>query len=127
HPSIVIWANGNEGGHNEAFDSLFDLHDIQKRPVIQPWRFSRGIEDQHYINYYYGNGSFFQGREVFFPTEFLHGLYDGGLCAGLKDFWDLMWRNPLSAGGFLWVFSDEGVVRTDKNGIIDTDSDHGAD
>lgn len=127
HPSIVIWANGNEGGHNEAFDPLFKEYDIQKRPVIQPWRFSGSVDDQHYINYNYGNGAFFQGREIFFPTEFLHGLYDGGLGAGLKDFWELMWNNPLSAGGFLWVFADEGVVRTDKNGEIDTDGDHGAD
>ena len=27
---------------------------------------------------------------------------------------------PLAAGGFLWVFADEGVERTDRNGAIDT-------
>ena len=57
----------------------------------------------------------------------LHGLYDGGHGAGLEDFWRIMWDHPLSAGGFLWVFSDEGVVRTDKDGWIDTNGDHAPD
>jgi hypothetical protein len=38
-----------------------------------------------------------------------------------------MWREPLSAGGILRDFADEGVVRTDKNGILDTDGNHGPD
>jgi hypothetical protein len=38
-----------------------------------------------------------------------------------------MWKDPVAAGGFLWDFADEGVVRTDKNGEIDTDGNHGPD
>jgi len=30
------------------------------------------------------------GKEIYFPTEFLHGLYDGGHGAGLDDYWNLM-------------------------------------
>ncbi|TXK46793.1 glycoside hydrolase family 2 [Pontibacter qinzhouensis] len=127
HPSIVIWTNGNEGGHNFDLDPVIDSMDIQKRPVVHPWQNFRGIDTQHYTNYNYGTGSYFEGRDVFFPTEFLHGLYDGGLGAGLYDFWELMWQKPLSAGGFLWVFADEGLVRTDKKGQIDTDGDHAPD
>lgn len=127
HPSVIMWANGNEGGHNFDLDPIFDEMDIQKRPVIHPWQVFRGTDTQHYINYNYGNGNYFQGHEVFFPTEFLHGLYDGGHGAGLYDYWELMWKTPLSAGGFLWVLADEGIVRTDKKGEIDTDGNHGAD
>ena len=65
--------------------------------------------------------------KIYFPTEFLHGLYDGGHGAGLDDFWKQMWNMPLSAGGFLWDFADEAVVRTDKNGFLDTDGNHAAD
>jgi len=57
---------------------------------------------------------------IYFPTEFLHGLYDGGHGAGLDDYWELMNSKSLSAGGFLWVFSDEGVVRKDQHDSIDT-------
>jgi hypothetical protein len=53
------------------------------------------------------------------PTEFLHGLYDGGGGAGLDDWWKLMVEHPLAVGGFLWAFADEGVVRDDEGGRID--------
>jgi hypothetical protein len=127
HPSVIIWVNGNEGGHNYALVNVFDKTDIQKRPVIHAWETFRGADTQHYINYDYGAGTHFHGHNVFFPTEFLHGLYDGGHGAGLDDYWTLMLQKPLSAGGFLWDFSDEGVVRTDRNNEIDTDGNHGAD
>ena len=38
-----------------------------------------------------------------------------------------MWNNPLGAGGFLWVFADEAVVRTDRGGILDSDGNHAPD
>lgn len=127
HPSIVIWDNGNEGGFNFDLDPLFRKYDIEGRPVIHPWALFGHMDTRHYIDYDYGNGTFFHGHDVFFPTEFLHGLYDGGMGAGLFDFWELMWHDPLSAGGFLWDFSDEAVVRTDRHGELDTDGDHGPD
>jgi hypothetical protein len=120
HPSVVLWANGNEGGHNPALDPVFKQFDIQKRAVIYPWRIHDGFDTQHYINYDYGMGTYWHGHNIVLPTEFLHGLYDGGGGAGLYDYWELMWNTPRSAGGFLWVFADEGVVRSDKNGEIDT-------
>lgn len=120
HPSIVIWDNGNEGGWNTELDHWFDELDPQKRPLIHPWDIFRGTDTQHYKDYDYGTGTHQHGQNVAFPTEFLHGLYDGGHGAGLEDYWNQMWHNPLSAGGFLWVFADEGVVRTDRNGEIDT-------
>lgn len=127
HPSIVLWDNGNEGGHNLELDSLFDKYDIQKRVVIHPWLLFNGIETMHYRQYNYGIGNYNAGREIVMPTEFLHGWFDGGNGAGLQDYWEMMWHDPLSAGGFLWDFADEGVVRRDKNDSIDTDKFHGAD
>jgi hypothetical protein len=127
HPSIVIWDNGNEGGHNLELDHLFDAIDIQQRPVIHPWLLFGGIETMHYREYNYGIGDYDHGHDIVMPTEFLHGLYDGGHGAGLEDYWEAMWKNPLSAGGFLWSFADEGVARKDKNDSIDTDGNHGPD
>ncbi|MDP2890638.1 MAG: glycoside hydrolase family 2 TIM barrel-domain containing protein [Bacteroidota bacterium] len=127
HPSIVIWDNGNEGGWNTDLDRYFDELDPQKRPLIHPWAEFRGTDTQHYKDYNYGVGTHQHGRLVVFPTEFLHGLYDGGHGAGLEDYWNMMLNNPLSAGGFLWDFADEAVVRTDKEGILDTKANNAAD
>jgi hypothetical protein len=59
------------------------------------------------------------GPDIFMPTEFLHGLYDGGIGAGLRDYWDVMGRSPTVAGGFFWAFADEGIERSDRDGRID--------
>ena len=127
HPCVVVWANGNEGGFNFNLDPIFDTMDLQRRPVIHPWSLFRGINTQHYISYNAGLGAMYNGRDVFMPTELIHGLYDGGHGAGLDDYWNLMRANPLSAGMFLWDFADQGVVRTDQGGVLDTWTHYGAD
>jgi len=127
HPSIVLWANGNEGGNNHDLVPDYAQYDPQKRTVIHPWNIFDGTDTQHYKGYDCCAGSLFQGNDVFFPTEFLHGLYDGGHGAGLDDYWKLMLSNPLSAGGFLWVFADEGVVRLDQGGHIDVKGNNAPD
>lgn len=127
HPSIIIWDNGNEGGWNTELDDEFIKYDPQKREVIHPWEKFRKTDTNHYIEYNYGTHDSFNGSQIFFPTEVLHGLYDGGHGAGLADFWDLMWNRPTSAGGFLWVFSDESVLRADMGGVLDSDGNHAPD
>ena len=127
HPSIIFWANGNEGGHNRELDHLFSAQDIQQRPVIHPWEVFNGFETTHYREFNYGIGNYDHGHNILMPTEFLHGMFDGGHGAGIEDYWNAMWNNPLSAGGFLWDFADQAVLRTDKNGELDTDGNHGPD
>lgn len=127
HPSILLWANGNETGWNTELDDDYALWDIQKREVIHPWNIFRKTNTLHYFSYHGLANDGYSKDKIFFPTEFLHGLYDGGHGAGLDDYWKQMWNMPLAAGGFLWDFADEAVVRTDKNGILDTDGNHGAD
>ena len=129
HPSIVLWANGNEDGFNYDFDPLFPQYDPQKREVLHPWDVSmtRAINTLHYIKYNIGLKNMFHGREIVLPTEILHGLYDGGHGAGLDDYWNAMYNRETGAGMFLWDFIDQAVVRRDKNNILDTHANYGAD
>ncbi len=120
HPSIVLWDNGNEGGFNKDVRTDYALYDPQKRTVIEPWSIINGTNTKHYPKYNYVLNALTNGKEIFFPTEFLHGLFDGGLGAGLDDQWNLIMSSPLAAGVFLWVFADEGVERRDLNDSIDT-------
>jgi len=126
HPSIVLWDNGNEGGWNTAYDGDFRELDIQEREVLHPWAVHGKINTAHYIDYNYLTRDHFAPRKIHMPTEFLHGLYDGGHGAGLEDYWLRMWNDPLSAGGFLWVFADEAVKRSDT-GELDSDGNHAPD
>ncbi|HTI12654.1 MAG TPA: glycoside hydrolase family 2 TIM barrel-domain containing protein [Puia sp.] len=119
HPSIVLWDNGNEGGWNRALDGDFALYDPQKRHVIHPWERFDGTNTKHYPDYRYIQTEVANAKEVFFPTEFMHGLFDGGQGAALEDFWSAMMQHPHAAGGFLWSFHDEGIRRKDRSDSID--------
>lgn len=127
HPCIFAWGNGNEGGFNLALDTLFAKYDPQRRHVVHPWARFDGVDAHHYPAYQTGAGRLGNGYEVFMPTEFLHSQYDKGGGASLDDFWANYSRNPLFAGGFIWAMIDEGVVRTDRNGEIDTDGGNAPD
>ncbi|WP_121812172.1 glycoside hydrolase family 2 protein [Mucilaginibacter kameinonensis] len=127
HPSILFWDNGNEGGFNRDLDNDYALYDPQKRTVIHPWEKFNGTDTKHYPDYNYMVNAAANGKEVFFPTEFMHGLYDGGAGAALDDFWAQMVKHPHGAGGFIWAFLDEAVIRTDKNGAYDSDGNHAPD
>lgn len=128
HPSLVIWNNGNEGGWNYENEKWFHHWDLQKRPVIYPWLIRNGVDTHHYPAYQYGFSRYVRGNVPFMPTEFLHGLYDGGLGADLETYWRLYESSPLLGGAFLWVFADEAVLRTDKEGtVFDSDGNHAPD
>jgi beta-galactosidase/beta-glucuronidase len=122
HPSIIFWSNGNEGGTNKELDDDFLKYDPSGRPVIhahhRPGNEFNGIDTNHYESYE-STQRILEDSLIYMTTEFLHAQNDGGGGAGLKDYWELMWSSPKSAGGHLWAFIDEGVVRTDLGGIID--------
>ncbi len=126
HPSITWWSNGNEGGWNNELNDEFHKYDLQKRPVVHPQGNFGGFETMHYRSYG-ETQEYLRKPEIFMPTEFLHGLYDGGLGAGLYDYWEMMRKHPRCAGGFLWVLADEGVKRVDMNGFIDNQGNYACD
>ena len=135
HPSILFWDNGNEGGFNTNFDHLFPDLDPQKRRVLHPWSAFNGINAAHYLQYdqaqqavtgiplyYHANGKTFAdtndtAKYIYMPTEFLHGLYDGGAGAGLDDYWRMMTASKYLGGGFIWAFLDDGIKRPDTGEI----------
>ncbi|MEO6720504.1 MAG: glycoside hydrolase family 2 TIM barrel-domain containing protein, partial [Ferruginibacter sp.] len=119
HPCIVIWDNGNEGGWNRALDNDYQLYDPQKRLVIHPWERFNGTNTKHYPDFKYVQNEVATGKDIFFPTEFMHGLFDGGHGAALDDFWNELMKHPNAAGGFLWSLHDEGIMRKDKHDSID--------
>jgi hypothetical protein len=136
HPSILFWDNGNEGGFNTNLDHLFPELDPQQRRVLHPWATFSGVDTAHYLAFdkaeiassgtkvYYSKNQEIvatndPNKYIYMPTEFLHGLFDGGAGAGLDDYWRMMMSHPLCAGGFIWALLDDGLKRPDT-GEIDT-------
>ncbi len=126
HPSIIFWSNGNEGGFNYELEPVFKHLDPQQRVVLYPWANRNGFETKHYRSWG-ETAEYMRQKEIFMPTEFLHGLYDGGHGAGLKDYWQLMMSNPRCAGGFLWDLQDQAVLRTDLSSLLDPVGNFGSD
>ncbi len=126
HPSILFWDNGNEGGWNRALDGEFALYDPQRRTVLHPWELFNAVDTKHYPDFA-DLTKRLAGPHLVMPTEMLHGLYDGGAGAGLEDYWNAISRSPVGAGGFIWVFADEGIVRTDQGGRVDVYSTYAPD
>jgi beta-galactosidase/beta-glucuronidase len=104
HPSIIFWNNGNEGGSNPELDKVFYQFDPQQRRVLHPWGQHNGINTAHYLAYTnaevaargepmhwhmkydkeFVNTNLAPSGWIYMPTEFMHGLYDGGAGAGWR-------------------------------------------
>jgi hypothetical protein len=126
HPSILFWDNGNEGGFNRDLDADFALYDPQRRNVLHPWELHGDVDTKHYPSFA-DLSRRLQGPNLVMPTEVLHGLYDGGGGAGLNDYWSAITASPVGAGAIFWVFADEGIARTDRQGQVDTYSTYAPD
>ncbi len=136
HPCVLFWDNGNEGGWNRELDGDFAKWDVQGRRVLHPWEMFSGVNASHYLSYEKtkvaceGLPTPRTKREttptvetngvkwIYMPTEFLHGLFDGGAGAGLEDYWEVMRKSAHIGGGFIWAFLDEGV-KLPESGKID--------
>jgi hypothetical protein len=137
HPSILFWDNGNEGGFNTNLDHIFADLDPQHRRVLHPWAAFNGVNTGHYLDYdqaviacegtpiyYHPTGKVFAetndtAKYIYMPTEFQHGLYDGGSGAALEDYWKIMSASKYIGGGFIWALTDDGIKRPDT-GKLDT-------
>ena len=126
HPSVIFWANGNEGGFNLEIDEVYHLYDLQDRPVIHPWSYHEGLDTLHYPTFAVLTKKL-EGPRIYLPTEFLHGLYDGGHGAGMEDYWNAIRSSPFGAGGVLWCWGDAAIERTDASGKLDTYGNCSAD
>jgi len=104
---------------------------------LHPWSTFSGLCTAHYLAYdkaelaASGTKVYFKSPDkeiaetndpakyIYLPTEFAHGLFDGGAGAGLQDYWTMMMSHTNCAGGFIWTWTDDGLKRPDT-GEIDT-------
>ena len=125
HPSVIIWSLGNE---NRVTDITLDIGKYVKsldktRPICYPMRGSQ-FADQHdelpdfvdiYAPHYPGLKDVQDHAVNLNPdkpviyTEYAHSM---GLDFGLvEDIWHLIEQHPRLAGGAVWHFSDQGLLR----------------
>lgn len=119
HPSIIIWSTGNESGPGENFGAAYDA--VKKLDPSRPVQYERAFGKYSDIYaYMYRTPDFIQNYLDNSPTqpyiicEYAHAM--GNSLGGLAEYWDLIRREPLFQGGFIWDWADQSLRKKLPNG-----------
>jgi beta-galactosidase len=121
HPSIIIWSLGNEAGDGINFTATSNW--IRKRDPSRPVHYERAGQGPntdivcpmyagiHYLERYAKKK---QERPLIL-CEYAHSM--GNSTGNLQDYWDTIEKYSHLQGGFIWDWVDQGLAKTDQNGI----------
>jgi len=133
HPSVVMWSLGNEAGYGTAFDAMAAEArrlDSEHRPLhyadmnapcevdsstyptpkwlelhVQGKAVRVGEHGETEMFRQHGN---YPSGKPFLMNEF---AWAGGNSVGnYQDYWNVIERNPMLIGGFIWDWADKGLA-----------------
>lgn len=122
HPSVIVWSLGNESGSGPNFRALSAW--IKQRDPSRPIHYE-GAGEADYVDFYspmYAKVSRaeewcrkqeklpLEQQRPMIQCEYNHSM--GNSSGGLSDYWDLIRKEPLLQGGFIWDWRDQGILRT---------------
>lgn len=123
HPSIILWSLGNENPVTPITNvtALYVKTTDPTRPICYPQMGSYFNENYqiipdymdvytpHYRNAQWVSNFAKETNRPVIMTEYAHAL---GLAFGnMADIWKEMFRNEAFAGGAVWHFHDQGILR----------------
>ena len=120
HPSVVIWSMGNEAGDGVNFEAGSDW--IHERDSQRPVHYERAQQRPH-VDIFSPMYMRIEGllKYVSQPQdrplilcEYAHAM--GNSVGNLQDYWDVIEREPLLQGGFIWDWVDQALARTTSDG-----------
>ena len=130
HASVIIWSMGNEAGNGVNFYKGYKAMkeaDPSKRPV----QYERVETDSRYVMGWEWNSDIivpqYPGPQFlewigdhlldrpFIPSEYAHNM--GNSTGNFTDYWNEIRKYPQLQGGFIWDWVDQGLWKTDGNGI----------
>ncbi len=126
YPSVVIWSLGNEAGDGVNLGATY--HWIKSRDLTRPVQYeTEGNIDEvgerhsdfHSSMYwrYWDLEEYAQTHNdrPFVLIEYSHSM--GNSTGNLKEYWDVINRYDILAGGFIWDWVDQGLIEHDENGV----------
>ncbi|HNR42153.1 MAG TPA: glycoside hydrolase family 2 TIM barrel-domain containing protein, partial [Bacteroidales bacterium] len=127
HPSVIIWSLGNESGDGHNF--LNNYKWTKNRDVTRPVQYEREGEQTNAPERHsdivcpmYSKIEFIEkyaqdpkNDRPLIMCEYAHSM--GNSTGNLQDYWDVIEKYPLLQGAFVWDWVDQGLLKTDANGI----------
>ena len=123
-PSVVIWSLGNEAGDGVNLGATYNW--IKSRDLSRPVQYETegNIEevgerhsDFHSSMYwrYWDLEQYAQTHNdrPFVLIEYSHSM--GNSTGNLSDYWDVINKHDILAGGFIWDWVDQGLLEHDEN------------
>jgi len=131
HVCIVMWSLGNESGYGENhikmaewtksrdntrllhYEGAFSPHGKHELDTSCLDVYSRMYPDISWIaDEFLKNGN---EKRPLILCEYSHAMGNGP--GDLKDYWDLIYKNPNLAGGFVWEWTDHSVKTKTPGGL----------
>ena len=117
-PCVLIWSLGNESGYGTNFmEAATWIHDRDATRLVHyesacHWpeldQSPLDVESNMYPSLASLKKMFAEPRKLpFLMCEYSHAMGNGPGC--LEDYWQLIYRSPSFAGGFVWEWCDHAV------------------
>lgn len=134
HPSIVMWSMGNEAGDGENFVKCSAW--IRQRDSSRPVHYEQGAHAAH-VDLFTPMYATIPNSEKYcrseerkpleaqrplIQCEYNHAM--GNSSGNLSDYWELIRKERLLQGGFIWDWRDQGLLHT-KHAIGDVEDRSG--
>lgn len=120
HPSVIIWSLGNESGNGVNFENTYKW--VKDRDGSRPVQYEgagvdkntdifcpmyASIADLHKYTKEYSDRPCIQ-------CEYAHAM--GNSVGNLQEYWDLIEKERVLQGGFIWDWVDQGLLIKSDSG-----------
>jgi len=125
-PSVVIWSLGNEAGDGVNLGSSYDW--VKARDPSRPVHYLDDYVTEEFDvqNSDFGANMYWQHWQLeeyaqthdappFLLTEYSHSM--GNSTGNLVEYWDVINRHDVLAGGLIWDWVDQGLLEHDEAAV----------
>jgi beta-galactosidase len=139
YPSVILWSLGNEAGYGTSFMAMKDTTmaiDHEKRLIqYADMNLAADMDSQTYPSLYWlldhvqnkalrkgergetsnieQHGTYPSGKP-FVMNEYAHAM--GNSLGNFQDYWDVIYKYPILAGGFVWDWVNQSLYKKLPNG-----------
>lgn len=119
YPCVTFWSLGNEAGNGYNFyNTYLFLKEADRNLMNRPVNYERALWEWNTDMFVpqYPNAAWFRdggkngGDRPLMPSEYAHAM--GNSTGNLFGQWQAIWQYPNLSGGFIWDWTDQGLLVT---------------